>query len=213
MTLSNDMMQTIEARGIDVELAARLGFSSAQRGGGELDPSILPHLLTYNPETGDLRWRERPSSMFCHPKAAEDWNERFAGKPALTAIMVAGYRKGHLLGRQVQAHRVVWALQTGQWPREQIDHINGDRSDLRFANLREVSPTENARNQRRSRLNTSGHTGVAFVKKTGKWAAYIRSDGRRVHLGFHDKLEDAASARRAAEVEHGYHANHGSVRP
>lgn len=133
---------------------------------------------------------------------------RFAGKPA-GRVGGKGYREIAISGRRFQAHRLAWFLATGTWPSEEIDHINGDKADNRLANLREVSHAENGRNQPRPSNNRSGVIGVGWNATAGKWAARIKVDGWSRFLGYFDDVSGAAKARKAAELEHGFHQNHG----
>lgn len=181
-------------------------------------PSIdtLRLLLRYEPETGRLFWRERPESMFAdggHSAAhcAAKWNTRYAGKEALTALRVHGYRHGSVLDKQQAAHRVVWALVYGKWPSQDIDHINGDPADNRIINLRLVTKAENMRNQKRYATNKSGATGVNWFKRDRTWQAKITVSGQQVHLGYFKNIDDAIAARKAAEARYGFHENHGRV--
>jgi HNH endonuclease len=102
----------------------------------------------------------------------------------------------------------VWHL---RWPDGEIDHINGDRSDNRWENLRDATHAENHRNMRISKRNTSGRVGVSWGKAQQQWQAYISMDGKLLHLGFFGSWDDASSAREAAERHLGFHANHGSA--
>jgi hypothetical protein len=172
------------------------------------DPKVLAALLRYEPETGLLFWKPRPESMFPTVRSAAIWNARFAGKEAFTA-KVAGYKHGCILYKKVRAHRVIWAMTHGEWPQDDIDHINGDPSDNRLANLREVSTQENAKNSARPRDNTSGHMGVSWHAQNRRWRARIKHDGRSVSLGLFREKEDAVAAWRAAADRFGYHPNHG----
>jgi hypothetical protein len=107
------------------------------------------------------------------------------------------------------AHRVAWALHYGEWPSDQIDHVNGDKTDNRLENLRIVTAQGNAKNRSLRSDNTSGHVGVYWVRETKKWSAQIKVDGRQKTIGSFESLEDAVKARKAAEDLNGYHANHG----
>lgn len=174
---------------------------------------VLDQLICYEPKTGELLWRSRDSSFFNSTKhrtaehTARIWNTRYAGKPALSAIGVQGYREGHLLDVHVKSHRVIFKMMTGEEP-DQIDHINGDRSDNRWGNLRAVDNTDNQKNAKRRKDNSSGVVGVTWYpheRANGTWLAKIGGK----YLGFYDSFDDAVAARRAAEVEQGYHKNHG----
>jgi hypothetical protein len=158
----------------------------------------LRQLLRHDPESGQLFWLPR--------EGEKQFNGRFAGREALTAICNSGYRIGLISYQNFKAHRVIWALHYGEWPTGHIDHINGNPSDNRIANLRVVTTQENGRNSKRSVRNKSGITGV--YQFAGKWRAVIFNQ-RSIHLGTFATLEEAAAARKAAEVSFGYHPNHG----
>lgn len=179
------------------------------------DVELLRKLLDYDPESGELTWRERDCSVFndtpgrSAKHSCRLWNDRNAGKPALHSIDNCGYRRGSLLGRKMLSHRAAWAIFYGQWPENYIDHINGNRADNRIQNLRDVTRAENQKNQRMNCLNTSGALGVCLFKPTGKWSAEIKVGGEKFHLGYFSCKEDAIAARKAAECRYGFHPNHG----
>lgn len=168
----------------------------------------LPQMMKADFATGKLFWLRRPSDMFKTERDASAWNTRYAGTQALTTINKDGYYVGHIRNRKYLAHRVIWALFHGRWP-NQIDHINGDRLDNRIENLRSVSVSENARNHKRSVVNATGVTGVCWNERLGMWHARISHEGRDKHLGYFHEFEDAVARRKAAEVEYGFHPNHG----
>lgn len=172
-------------------------------------PTQLCQLLRYDTETGNLYWRERPSSTFPSEGHARRWNGIWANQRALAHKGSDGYFKGKIWGIPVRAHRVIWAMAHGNWPENDIDHINHDRSDNRLANLRVVSRAENLRNMTKRRDNTSGVAGVTWKKSSGRWNASIFTGGKRRHLGYFDTIAEAARARSDAERAHGFHKNHG----
>jgi hypothetical protein len=174
-------------------------------------PEELRQLLRYEPETGKLYWLERPLEMFRDEWLGKAWNTRWAGEEGLATPDSYGYLRGEIHGVSFFAHRVAWALTHGDWPIEQIDHINGQRDDNRIANLRCVSHAENQKNSALRKDNTTGRTGVHWHKKCGKWVAVIGVDGRPLHLGYFERFEDAVAAREKAEIEHGFHPNHGRL--
>lgn len=163
------------------------------------DTATLRSMFTYCPETGVLTWLPRLDD----PR----WNRVFAGKPA-GGVDGKGYVRIRTEGNNWNAHRVIWKLVHDEEP-EYVDHINGNRADNRLCNLRSVSKTENARNTRLKRHNTSGVSGVHWRTKDQRWAATIHHNGALVRLGQYRLFEDAVAARRAAEIKYGYHANHG----
>lgn len=172
-----------------------------------LSPTILRKLLRYEAETGKLYWRKRTPDV--HPNQLSQWNGRLAGKEAFKIAHPEGYLSGGVYGRLYLAHRIIWAIVYGAWPAGQIDHINGNRADNRISNLRVVSNAENGKNQKRPADNASGVIGVYWNKRAKKWHARISVSGKVTSLGYFKNINDAASARKAAEAEYGYHPNHG----
>jgi hypothetical protein len=175
-------------------------------------PELLRKLLDYDPETGVLTWKERPKKMFKEQRlgnAHSTWNARWAGRPALGSENSSGYCEGAILGVPVRAHRVIWAMVHGEWPAKVVDHINGNPSDNRITNLRSCSQSENGKNAKRPADNKSGVIGVHKLKGSETWVATIKANGRNFHLGRFRSLEAATAARRAAEIEHNFHPNHG----
>ena len=164
------------------------------------EPHVLRQLLRYDPLTGKFFWKKR--------HGRPQFSARYAGKEALTSFR-HGYKFGEIFNKPVAAHRVAFTMYHGRHPSGEVDHINGDRSDNRISNLREVTRTANARNMKKSAANRSGVTGVSFYKASGKWQSRIMSDGKYLHLGYFDNFEDAVSARKLAEKKIGYHPNHG----
>ena len=180
-------------------------------------PSVcaLKAMLSYDEGTGRLFWRKRPSSYFVSQHRANAWNARYAGRQAFTSLDTHGYHHGSILGRNYLAHRVVWAMLVGRWPAGQIDHLNHNRVDNRIENLREVSALQNARNASLRADNTSGLPGIRKRTDCDRWEVHIGGAGpkgrNRKYLGLFASFEDAVEARRKAERERGYHANHGEV--
>lgn len=168
-------------------------------------PEYLRQRLRYDPDTGKLYWR------YWEPNGPR-WNSQWADKEAFTAQR-DGYRIGWLRNKGLLAHRAAWAIFHGAWPEGVLDHRDKNRSNNRIKNLRASSRTGNARNQYRCRLNTSGVTGVILHKGTQKWVARIGVNSQRIYLGLFDRLEDAAAARKAAELEYGFDPTHGEPRP
>jgi hypothetical protein len=155
----------------------------------------LKELLHYEPETGVFEWREYRRGM--RP-------DRVAGSPN---------SKGYLLIKidynSHRAHRLAFLYMTGKLPTEQVDHINHNRADNRWDNLRLVCNAENHRNCSMYSHNTSGVTGVFWYKPLNKWQAGVMVDQKHHHIGFFDNLLDAVAARKRAEREFGFHENHG----
>ena len=177
-------------------------------------PETLRKLLSYDPDTGLLTWKRRPIEMFATKNAFKSWNTRYCGNLAFGSIDGRGYRQGAIFSKYCLGHRVAYAVYYGVWPVGDIDHINGDRADNRIANLRDVTRSENQRNSKIPSNNTSGRIGVSWHSNTRKWLASIGvGERKQKHLGIFTNIEDAIAARAAAEVEYGYHPNHGRPQP
>jgi len=179
-------------------------------------PTLLRQFLDYDPEAGKLVWRERlpvhfTDGVYSAVRCCKSWNRLNAGNQAFTNIMGIGYAKGSVNGRLLLAHRVIWAIVTGEWPQGDIDHINGNRSDNRWVNLRDVSHAINLRNASGKSNNTSGATGVSYRTDRGKWRARVMVDGRERSLGSFDSFDAAVAARDAAMISDGFTKRHGKL--
>lgn len=179
-----------------------------------LQVHLLHEMFTVT-EDGRLFWKQRPSSHFMQSakRSAEhicaNWNARYAGTEAIAHVAPYGHKTGRINDRLFYAHRIVWAMHTGMWPENEIDHINGDPADNRIENLRDVSHKQNLRNQGMPSNNTSGVVGVRFYRPRSKWTASIGVDGKFIHLGYYDTKDKAIAARLEANARHGFHENHG----
>jgi len=139
---------------------------------------VLNMLLKYEPETGDLFWRPREIDPARDIAKQKSWNTRYAGKRAGTDHK-EGYRSIQLksIGYSGLAHRIIWKMQFGTEPQE-IDHINGNRSDNRLKNLRSTSRKQNTKNRRLNDKSASVYHGVRWNPSRKKWIASIGRGGR-----------------------------------
>ena len=177
-------------------------------------PEVLRQLLRYEPETGNLFWKERshewfPTGRFTAEHTSKIWNTRYSGKEAFTCPNDAGYRTGRIFNVLMRAHRVIYAMHFNEWPQGEVDHINGDRSDNRLENLRDVDRTENSHNAAVHKDSMTGLIGISWYPRLGKWCARIYANGQGYHLGVYACLGQAIRASKEAERRHGFHANHG----
>lgn len=140
----------------------------------------LRKLLSYDPLTGVFTRRVSTS----HNARAGD----IAG-----SAHPKGYSCISVLGKPFLAHRLAWLYVYDEWPSENIDHRNGDRTDNRIDNLRQLTVMANAENTRQPhRDNKSGYLGV--VKRRSKWLAVIQANGKYTRIGLFDTPELAHEA-------------------
>ena len=180
-------------------------------------PSVeyLRACFDYDPETGELRWRQRPPEHFATKNAWAVWNAKHAGDPA-GSLHRGGYYYVSIAGADYKAHRVIFKLVTNDEPPATIDHHHGDPSNNRWDNLRPATWLEQAWNTRTRRNTRSGFRGVYLHCRGRRWCARITKNGIEHHLGCFATREEASAAfERAARELHGefYRAPHKAETP
>lgn len=162
----------------------------------DLDAPTLRALLDYDPITGLFRWRNDRSNV----KAGS-----VAG-----CFDANGYWQITVLNRSRKAHHLAFLYMTGAWPDRHIDHVNQQKSDNRWSNLRLANDAQNNANRPVRRDSRSGVKGVIWVEKKRKWRAQIKHAGRGRHLGY---FETAQLAHEfwclASDMLHGEFSHHG----
>lgn len=146
----------------------------------------LRFLMDYDPDTGQFTRKVKVKNQ-----------------PAGTIVGTSGTR-GYLQcsidGKPYKLHRLAWLYVHGEWPADQIDHINHNTSDNRLCNLRVVSCAQNHQNRARKTNSASGYLGVTWHKRDHCWQAYLEVNGKAIHLGSYKTLMDAVTARQHAEL-------------
>ena len=148
-------------------------------------------LLDYDPESGLFTWKVTTTNRV---KKGD----------------VAGFDRGdgYILtsidGFKCRAHRLVWLYCTGEWPENEIDHIDGNPSNNRIENLREATHGQNIQNIRKA-IKRDGRAsplmGATWAKKEGRWKAQIRVCGKNKHLGYFDTDTEASKAYLSAKSD------------
>lgn len=155
----------------------------------------LKELLNYDKDTGIFTWLVSRGSVKKGFVAGCDKGDGYL----IARIDRKGYR----------CHRLAWLYIHGSFPFDEIDHVNGIRSDNRFVNLRSVLGSENKKNKAKPKNNTSGIVGVNWSNYYSDWTSRISINGKDTTLGrFKDKFE-AICSRKSAENKYQYHENHG----
>ena len=156
----------------------------------------LKKIVTYNPETGVMLWRERPVEMFQSERDCKTWNNRYFNTP-VGSICEGGYVRTEIQGKKYRLHRLVWLYVYGGYPPSQIDHINCIRDDNRIANLRAVSHQENCNKRKENRHRV---VGVDFDKVIKRWVTTLPVEGVVVRLGEFLEKDDAIASRKQAMI-------------
>lgn len=154
--------------------------------------------LSYNPDTGVFIWIVAPRGRSVGSVAGGSKSN--------------GYVRIKIDGKMHQAHRLAWdALHPDDLlgPDDHIDHIDHNKTDNRSSNIRKVTALQNMQNKGLYSCNKSGVTGVRIRVNGAVWDARIRVKGILIDLGRFKTLDEAINARKAAEVEYGFHENHG----
>ena len=167
-------------------------------------PELLRQLLRYEPETGKLFWRKRSADLFQNKKICNTWNSKFANAPAFTSKILGGYLIGSIHNKKYYAHRVIWAIQTGAWPKNHIDHKDGNRANNKFENIRDVTRGQNNSNKFSQKNSSSKYLGVSWRKRSKKWRVNVTKNGTTKYIGlFSDEIEAAKAYDHAAAQVHG----------
>lgn len=174
-----------------------------------MDIQHLRECLEYNPTTGSLIWKKRPSSHFKTQRDCNAWNTRFSGKKA-GVKKSTGRIELTVDNKKFRAHRVAWAIHHGTWPENEIDHKDVNQSHNLIGNLRPATRQQNQRNLKLNRKNTSGFKGVTWFAARNKFKAQIKVRNKCLHLGlFSDPSEAHKAYCAAADQYHGDFANYG----
>ena len=172
---------SLEIAKLSLEIA-RLGRRVMREMRPKLTAQRLRELLEYDPETGVFKWRIA--------KRGPARRGSQAGSVARDGYVLIGVD-----GRRYLAHRLAWLHVHGEWPRYEIDHVNGDRADNRLPNLRVATLRVNRSNRRPAQRNSAtGVRGVDYLADRRQYRVRIGINGKRVHGGYHDTLEEAADA-------------------
>ncbi len=139
----------------------------------ELTAERLREAMHYSPATGVFTRRIRTANCV---KVGD-----VAG-----SLTGEGYSHISIYWRRYRAHRLAWLYMTGEWPKSDIDHINLDRADNRWCNLREATLSQNKANNGMYKNNKSGFKGVVWHKRDRKWCSSIRINKKLIHLGSFD---------------------------
>lgn len=143
----------------------------------KLTQETVRALLDYDPESG----------LFTHKNGAR--RGEVAGCRRSDGYVVLGVG-----GRNILAHRAAVLWMTGELPSEDVDHINMERSDNRWTNLRQATRSQNKGNTVAQSNSKTGVKGVSYNKKKKRYSAFIQCRGVQKYLGLFDTIGEAKEA-------------------
>lgn len=136
----------------------------------------------YSPETGILSWKIT-------------YRGRIKTGEPVGSVRTDGRRSVSFMGKRYYAYRIAWLLMTGEWPKNEIDHFNGQRDDNRWCNLRDVTPSINQQNHHHGHTGaTSKFLGVSWCSRRQAWRACITTNRKLRTIGFFATEQDAHAA-------------------
>lgn len=161
----------------------------------QVSSDVIRQNVAYNPETGNFTW------LVSSSKSRGRHSGRVAENPAGS---ISGGRYVQVaFDRMVFAgHRLAWFMMTNQWPEKDVDHINGNKLDNRFSNLRLASRMQNCANRSKASCNKTGYKGVSVCAQTSKYRAVIQVKRKQIHLGRFKTPQMAHEAYMKAAREH-----------
>lgn len=151
----------------------------------DLTYEFVREVFSYEPETGELRWKKVLSKRIHIGDAAGCLDDQ--GR-----IKIGIQKKDYF------AHRIIWLWMTGEWPPFEVDHRDQIKSNNRWKNLRLATPSQNHRNRGAPSNNKSGYKGVCWDNNKNKWLVTINKniDGKKkhFHIGWFDDVYEAGAA-------------------
>jgi hypothetical protein len=136
-----------------------------------LDVNYIRSQIYYDPKTGNVWWLEsRQGRDMTKPVGC------WAGGGSSPHLTIRLDYKRHYL------HRVIWLYMTGNWPDMEIDHIDGNPENNKWANLRLATASQNQANKKgRGKLK-----GVTYYRSIKRWVARIGHQKTIKNIGTFD---------------------------
>jgi hypothetical protein len=151
---------------------------------GLISANELRDAVQYDPSTGRMVWRVDGLRFRAGDVAG------FKGGP--------GYWQIRIDRKVYYAHRLAVLYMTGEWPPAAVDHIDGNKLNNAWSNLRPATIQQNAANMRKRDRTSSELKGVSWMAARNAWAAHIRIEGKSTYLGLFDTEIKAHAAYIAA---------------
>lgn len=164
----------------------------------DLTQELLKQFVHYDPDSGILK----------RTHALDRGHNRYEKEFIPNSITPQGYRQIGIFKTPYLVHRLIFLYMVGRMPNE-IDHIDGNRLNNKWPNLREVDSAVNRRNMGIATNNESGVKGVYWYPRYNKWEVTISKSGEHFYLGRYESFDEAVAVRRVAEKDLDFHHNHG----
>lgn len=146
--------------------------------------NYIKNNLSYDSETGEFKWLKIGKGRYTDSVGVKD---------------SAGYIIIGVGCKTYKAHRLAWFITHKYWP-DLLDHINGDRSDNRLCNLRDVTKRQNDQNKISHRNGKL--VGTTYCKNSKKWVAQLTVNKKRKHIGIYSTELEAHNAYKNYLIDH-----------
>lgn len=146
----------------------------------------LKQLIKYDADTGVITWLN-----------TQDVHCGVRGKIAAD-VAVDGYPRISIDKQRYLQHRIAWLYHYGEWPKEIVDHIDGNKLNNAISNLRDVSIQMNMQNIRSHKKNKFGLLGV--YSYGSRFQSHIIVNGKSIFLGIFNTALEAHQAHVAAKL-------------
>lgn len=171
----------------------------------DLSYDFVSSILDYFPESGKIYWKPRTPDMFEGKNRSPEhccsiWNAKNSGKQ-ITYKNNYNYILARIYGNAYQVSRIAWLLFYKEWPCDEIDHINGIRSDNRILNLRIANRSQQGFNRSIQKNNSVGLKGVSWCKIKNKWRSRTTIKRKEIFLGYFNTPEEAYAAYKKAAIQ------------
>ena len=161
-----------------------------------LSVEALRDIFVYHPDTGVVTWRFGIPSR----KKSETWTPNTAGEKV--HINRSGrYARIWFNKQGYYVHRIAFAYMVGHWPL-MVDHVNQDKQDNRWSNLRECTTVENSHNRRSGKYGACGIRKCTKPNTKNPYRVCIVVNGNEINLGRFPTADLATAARRDAEKKY-----------
>lgn len=169
-----------------------------------ISQEYLKDIIKYCPDSGDFTWIKKISKKITIGQKAGTIKLFHTGKTYLI-IIINGY--------QYRAHRLAWLYIYGSFPKDTIDHEDGNGLNNKISNLKDKDFSENCKNMRLFSNNKTGVCGVFYEKAYDRFVSYININKSKKYLYRGVDFFEACCARKSANNKYSYHESHGSIRP